>query len=165
MSRRTVQRRIRKIGVSHFEKFVTGCNEKADELAKAGEMLYEGLMAEARAKTEKQERERKMYAALQCAASFHCLVEEWKDCEELKTKPKEEWIFVDKKTEDTKHRTGWCAEANEYRSVRCGRGSKYMKMQGQYTEKGVRRVDRQGEVLVWAENARFMRGREWEPNR
>ena len=58
MSRRTVQRRIRKIGVSHFEKFVTGCNEKADELAKAGEMLYEGLMAEARAKTEKQEREK-----------------------------------------------------------------------------------------------------------
>ena len=30
-----------------------------------------------------------MYVALQYAASFHCLVEEWKDCEELKPKPKE----------------------------------------------------------------------------
>ena len=38
-----------------------------------------------------------VYAALQYAASFHCLVEEWKDCEELKPKPKERWIFVDKK--------------------------------------------------------------------
>ena len=28
-------------------------------------------------------------AALQHAAGFHCLVEEWKDCEELKPKPKE----------------------------------------------------------------------------
>ena len=42
-------------------------------------------MAEARAETMKQERE--VYAALQYAAGFHCcLVEEWKDCEELKPK-------------------------------------------------------------------------------
>ena len=34
-----------------------------------------------------------MYAALQSAASFHCFVEEWKDCEELKLKPKEKWII------------------------------------------------------------------------
>ena len=51
-------------------------------------MLDEGFMAEARAETMKQERE-KVYVALQRAASFHCLVEEWKDCEELKPKPKE----------------------------------------------------------------------------
>ena len=54
-----------------------------------------------------------MFAVLQYAASFHCLVEEWKDCEELKPKPKEKWIFVDKKREETKHRTEWCAEANK----------------------------------------------------
>ena len=30
------------------------------------------------------------------AASFHCLVEEWKDCEELKLKRKEKWVLVDK---------------------------------------------------------------------
>ena len=67
--------------------------EKADELAKAGAMLDEGFMAEARAETMNQERE-EVYVALQYAASFHCLVEEWKDCEELKLKPKEKWISV-----------------------------------------------------------------------
>ena len=40
-----------------FEKFVTDGNEKADDLAKAGAMLDEGFMAEARAKTMQQERE------------------------------------------------------------------------------------------------------------
>ena len=73
MSRRTAQRMIRK-RCRIFEKFVTEGNEKADELAKAGAMLDEGFMAEARAKTE---------------ASFHCQVEEWKDCEEFQPKPKE----------------------------------------------------------------------------
>ena len=43
--------------MSHFEKFVTEGNEKADELAKRGAMLDEGFMAEARAKTMQQERE------------------------------------------------------------------------------------------------------------
>ena len=33
------------------------------------------------------------------AASFHCLVEEWKDCEEPKPQPKEKLIFVVKKRE------------------------------------------------------------------
>ena len=39
-------------------------------------------------------------ASLQHAASFHCLVEEWKDCEKLKPKSKEMWIFVNKKGKD-----------------------------------------------------------------
>ena len=29
--------------------------------------------------------------------SMHCLVEEWKVCDELKPKPKEKWIFVDQR--------------------------------------------------------------------
>ena len=45
--------------MSHFVKFVTDGNEKADELAKAGAMLDEGFMAQARAKTFQQEREKK----------------------------------------------------------------------------------------------------------
>ena len=49
-------------------------------------MLDEGLMAEVRAVTMKQERE-EVYVALQYAASFSLPVEEWKDCEELKPKP------------------------------------------------------------------------------
>ena len=36
--------------MSHFDKFVTEGTEKADELAKAGAMLDEGFMAEARTK-------------------------------------------------------------------------------------------------------------------
>ena len=115
--------------MSQFERFVTEGNEKADELAKAGAMLDEGFMAEARAETMQQERE-EVYAALQYAASFHCLVEQWKDCEELRPKPNEKWVFVEKKSENIKHRTEWCAEADRYRRVRCGRGSKSMKMPG-----------------------------------
>ena len=76
-------------------------------------LLDDGFMAEARAKTVQLERE-ELYAALQYAASFHCLVEEWKDCEELKPKPKEKWIFVDKKIEEARHQTEErCAEANK----------------------------------------------------
>ena len=44
--------------------------------------MEDGCMAEARADTMKQERE-EVYVPLQHAASFHCLVEEWKDCEKL----------------------------------------------------------------------------------
>ena len=54
-----------------------------------------------------------MHAALQYAASSHCLMEEWKDCGELKPKPKEKWTFVDQKREETKHRTDWCAEGQQ----------------------------------------------------
>ena len=76
--------------------------------------MDEGIMAETRAKTVQQERE-EVHAALQYAARFHRLVEEWKDCEELKPQPKEIWTFVDKR-EETKHRTErWRAEANKHR--------------------------------------------------
>ena len=115
--------------MTKIERFVTEGNEKADELAKAGAMLDEGSVAEARAETMRKERE-EVYVALQYAASFHCLVEEWKDCEELRPKPREKWSFVDKRRERMKHRTEWCAEAKRYRCMRRGKGSKYMKMPG-----------------------------------
>ena len=86
--------------MSQFERFVT---EATRRLAKAGAMLDEEFMAEARAETLQQDKE-EVYAALQCADSFHCLVDQWKDCEEFKPKPKEKWMFVDK-SEETKHRT------------------------------------------------------------
>ena len=95
-------------------------------------MLDEGLIAGTRAKTVQQERE--VYAALQYAASFQCLVEEWKDCEELEPKPEENLGFsLMRIREETKRRTEWCADANKYRCMRCGRGSKDMKMQGKCT--------------------------------
>ena len=43
--------------MSHFERFVTEGNEKADELAKEGAVLDEGFTADARAMTMQQERE------------------------------------------------------------------------------------------------------------
>ena len=58
--------------MTHFEKFVTEGNEKADELAKGGALLDEGFMAEARAETIQQERE-EVYAALQHAAKLPLL--------------------------------------------------------------------------------------------
>ena len=115
--------------MTKFERFVTESNGKADELAKAEATLDEGFSAQVRTDTIKQGRE-EVYVALQHAASFHCLAEQWKDCEELKPNPKEKWSFVDKRSEGMKHRTEWCAEADRYRCMRCGRGSKYMKMPG-----------------------------------
>ena len=43
--------------MTQHERFVTEGNEKADELAKAGAMMDECFMAEARAETTKQERD------------------------------------------------------------------------------------------------------------
>ena len=57
--------------------------------------MGEGFIAEARAKTMQQERE-EVFLALQYAASFHCLVEQQKDCEELKPKLKEKWVYVER---------------------------------------------------------------------
>ena len=71
----------------------------------------------------KQERE-EVHVALQYAASFHCLEEEWKNGEELRPKPKEKWSLIETKSENIKHRTEWRAEADRYRCMRCGRGSK-----------------------------------------
>ena len=152
--------------MSHFMKFVTDGNEKADVLEKAGVMLDEGFMAETREDSQ-QEREREdMFAALQCAASLHCLVEKWKDCEELKPKPKERLIFVDKKRGNRAPHGVVCKyqQLSMYEMWK----SKYMEMQGTCTgpknlsaDLGkwrkrhlggydmVRRMDRQAEVLIW----------------
>ena len=72
---------------SFFEKFITEGHEKADEQAKDGAMMDGGLMAQVRTSAVQQARE-EVYTALQYAANFHCLVEEWQDCEELKTQAK-----------------------------------------------------------------------------
>ena len=89
-------------------------------------------MAQKKANTVQRERE-EVCAALQYAASFHCLVEEWKDCGELKPQPNEQVISVEKKREETRDRTEWCAAASKYRCMRCGRGSKHMKVPGKCT--------------------------------
>ena len=81
-----------KKNMSQFERFVTEGNEKADELAKAGAMLDEVFVAEARAETVQQERERRRVRSFAVRRQLPLLVEEWKDCAELKPKPEEKWI-------------------------------------------------------------------------
>ena len=44
-----------------------------------------------------QQEEKMCTQPVQYTASFHCLVEEWKDCEEIKPQPKETWTFVDQR--------------------------------------------------------------------
>ena len=79
--------------VSLVEKILTAGNEKVDEVAKEGAILDGRLKAQARVSTVRQERE-EVFAALQYAASFCCLVEELKDREELEPKSKEKRISV-----------------------------------------------------------------------
>ena len=76
-----------------------------------------------RQQRQSSKREKKCTQPCGYAASFHWLVEEWKDCEELTLKPKAKWNYVDQKSVETKHRTEWRAEADKYRCMRCGRGT------------------------------------------
>ena len=64
----------------------------------------------------------------------------------LKSKPKEKWIFVNKKSEGTKQRTECCAEADMYRCMRCGRGSKDMKMPVYRTKIVVKKCGKMGKA-------------------
>ena len=69
----------------------------------------------------------RIYKTLQYAASFHCLVLERHDCEELKPMQKDKGAFVDKKLEAQKHRTQWCAIVSKDRCMERGRSCKKMK--------------------------------------
>ena len=92
--------------MTHFEKFVTDGNEKADELAKAREMLDEGFMAEAGAKRVQQERE-EVFAALQYAARCHYLVEAWKAVKRSsRSQEKSEFSWTSKKKKRNIERSG-----------------------------------------------------------
>ena len=51
-------------------------------------------------------------------------------------KPKEEWIFVNRKVNAKKYRAEWCAAANTYRSMRCGRSSNNMKNKENVRDQG-----------------------------
>ena len=122
-----------KTEMSHFEKFVTEGNEKTDELAKAGALLDEGFVAEARAKTMQQECEKRCMQPCSMQPAFTVL---WKNGRTVKSSSRSlkncghSWT---RKKKETKHRTEWCAEANKYRCMVCGRGSKYKKMPGKCT--------------------------------
>ena len=64
--------------ISLFEKFITESNEKSDDQATYGAMVDGEVMAQLRGTTVQQQRAG-VYAALQYAASLHCLWEDWQD--------------------------------------------------------------------------------------
>ena len=69
-----------------------------------------------------QHEREEMYAALQYAASFHCLVEEWKDCEKLKPSQRIVGLCEQKSgSKDASH--GVVCAAYTYRCIRLGRSS------------------------------------------
>ena len=89
-----------KTNMSQFERFVTEGNEKADELAKAGAMLAEGLMAEARAEAMKQEREREE-VCVQLCITRPASIAWWRNGKIVKNSSlsrRRNWSFVDKKS-------------------------------------------------------------------
>ena len=62
-----------------------------------------------------------------CNMQLACTVR-WRNGKIVKSldrKPKEKSVFVGKRCEAKKHRTEWCAAANKYRCMRCGRSSKH----------------------------------------
>ena len=71
-----------------FEKLAVEGNEAADWVAKDGADLDGGAMVTIRNATVRQER-MEVNAALQFVATFHCHVEHWHDCDELKPKRRE----------------------------------------------------------------------------
>ena len=78
------------------EKFITEGNEKADEPAREVARLEGRNMAQVRAIPIQWERE-EVHAALQYAASLHCLVEDWEDCEERRSKPEKKGCVTSKR--------------------------------------------------------------------
>ena len=145
-------------------------NEKADEFAKESAMWDEGVMAQARAKTVHQER-RSVRSCVVCSqlSLFNEGMERLRSIyAAAERKIGSSWIRKEKKREEPKHQTEWCAFISRYGRMRCERSSKCMKMQGTCTGPNflpqivgrlgkrhmgghdlVRRMDRQGEVLNW----------------
>ena len=76
---------------SQFEKFVTDGNEKADELAKAEVLCWTTDLWRERERKQSS-RSEKRWCMRPCSTQRAFAV--WKDCEELKPKPKEKLIFV-----------------------------------------------------------------------
>ena len=115
--------------MSHFEKFVTEGNEKADELAKEGALLDEGFMAQTRAKTVKQEREE--VHSLAVCGQFSLSGRGLERLCRAQVAAERKVGFCGQEGKEARHQTEWCANDSKYRCMRCGKGSKWMKIQGE----------------------------------
>ena len=150
--------------ISQFEKFVAEGNEEAEELATTGAMRDEGFMAEATPKTVQQEKERRSVRTL----AVRCQLRVGKIVKSSSRSEKENGFSWTRKGEKTKHRTEWCADANKYRCMRCKQKQQVhenarkmhrtkvpVKLLGKSGKQhlggrdAVRRMNRQGEVLIW----------------
>ena len=79
--------KISEPGNDACRKNITEGNDRADEVAQDGHVGWRrnGLEEGQRSSTERErKRERECSRGITYAASFHCLVEEWRECEELK---------------------------------------------------------------------------------
>ena len=152
--------------MTNIESFVTKGSEKADELAEAGAMPDQGYGRSESCYCETGERG--SVHSLAICSQLPLFSGGQENCEDFRPKPKEKLYFVDRRRERVMHRTEWCAEANKCRCMRCGKGSKYIKMTGRCEDQNscqkklgkwrsrhlgghdlVRRMERQGEVLIW----------------
>ena len=106
-----------------FERFVTEGNEKADELAKsrsnAGRRFFCGRSKEQKLCNRKERRCMRHCSMLPAPTAWWNNGRMVKSSSPSRTKS---GFLVNKKSEETKHRTEWCEEADKYRCVRCGRG-------------------------------------------
>ena len=104
-----------KENMSQFERFVTKATRRVTSWQKQEQCWTKDLWQKRKQKLCSRKERR---CTQHChAASFHCLVEQWKDSEELRPTPKEKWVFVEKKGENTKHRTERRAEADKYQGM------------------------------------------------
>ena len=113
-----------KDGDSPIQSIVAGFCERSRN------SITEGMRHFTEEQKTVQQKRAEVCAALQYGASFHCLVEEWKDYDELKLKPKEKLTVVgpEKRAKRNTERSG-VLRPTKYRCLRCERGIKYMKHQ------------------------------------
>ena len=149
--------------MSHFEKFITEGNEKASELAKAGAMMDEGFVAEARVATVKQERERR--CTQRCSVRL-ASVAWWRNGRTVRSSSRSRqksgllWTRKERKRERGSQQASMCEmwkRKQIHEDARklhpdhhsCHFGGKMGKGRRLGGHDLVRRMDRQGEVLIW----------------
>ena len=161
-----------------FERFIAEGNEKADEFAKSRSV--DGWRTYFIGKSSNRKENKFMQ---------HCNVQQaftvwWKNgriVKEVRPKRKKKWTFVNKKGEAKKHRTVWCAAANKYRCMRCGRTNGNVRDQSGCEKipnpnwvdganhilgghDMARRVDRDGQQSIWCRKCSVMRGKDGDQN-
>ena len=132
MSRRTAQKRTRK-RCRTLRSLPQRVLKRPTELAKEAAMMDEGFMAEARADTMRKERRSVRSPAVRSQLSLfggrHGKTVK-NSSRSPRTKGRLSWTGIERKQGIDR---SVFAAVSKYRCLRCGRGSKYVKMQGKCT--------------------------------